>query len=281
MSYAVLPLTLFVTLALGALGYVILYGGSVLSRIEDERLAAEKERLISEGRLRRAVNQAPVPMVIHDDDDIGCTYERGAGRGSLDTHWTTRAWPTVTAWAAKVQAVRYLGRRSRGTSSSLPWQPTRFMVASQRSSRNRATAVRGSSSTTPLEELDPEAPHQYLTMAIDLTERKKAEEDLRRLNQDLEQRIQERTREVTQANDALQRQSAQLSEQAALLELVSDGIFVRDLHERIMYWSTGAAAMYGWSRVEQARRRCQCVLSCCKRNSPQPRCATLISKTAP
>jgi PAS domain S-box-containing protein len=234
-------MTLFVTLALGALGYVILYGGSVLSRVEDQRLAAEKARVISEGRLRRAVTQAPVPMVIHDDDDIlhvseGWTRQSGY---SLDET------PTVTAWTEKAQAVaqpevkKHLERLAQATGTIRGGESTVITKSGDRRTWEF--------STTPLGELDPKR-RTYLTMAIDLTERKKAEGDLRRLNADLEQRIQERTRELTHANDVLQRQSGQLSEQAALIELVSDGIFVRDLQDRIVYWSAGAAAMYGWTR---------------------------------
>src|SRR5579864_739379 len=86
-------MTLFVTLALGALGYVIVYGGRVLSRVEDQRLEAEQERLISEDRLRRAVTQAPVPMVIHDDDDILHVSE---GWTQL-SGYTLDETPTITA----------------------------------------------------------------------------------------------------------------------------------------------------------------------------------------
>ena len=236
-------MTLFVTLALGALGYVILYGGSVLSGVEQQRLEAEQERLISEGRLRRAVTQAPVPMVIHDEDDIlhvseGWTRQSGYSLGET---------PTVSAWTAKAQAVaepaikRHLERLALATDTVHGGES---MVITKAGDRRTWEF-----STTPLGELGPER-RTYLTMAIDLTERKQAEEDLRRLNQDLEQRILERTGELTHANDALHRQAGQLSEQAALLELVSDGIFVRDLGERIVYWSTGAATMYGWTRAQ-------------------------------
>ena len=60
------------------------------------------------------------------------------------------------------------------------------------------------------------------------------------MNEGLEQRIAERTAELTRANDALKRQSDQLQEQAALLDLVRDGILVRDLYGTIVYWSAGA-----------------------------------------
>lgn len=52
--------------------------------------------------------------------------------------------------------------------------------------------------------------------------------------------------DVTQRNMAEQR----IHEQAALLDNASDGIIVRDLENRVLYWNKGAERMYGWSRDE-------------------------------
>jgi PAS domain S-box-containing protein len=41
-----------------------------------------------------------------------------------------------------------------------------------------------------------------------------------------------------------------LAEQARLLDLSSDAILVRDAHNRITYWNTGAVEIYGYSREE-------------------------------
>lgn len=53
-------------------------------------------------------------------------------------------------------------------------------------------------------------------------------------------------RDVTDRKEA----EAQLAEQAALLEQSQDGILVRDLTGRILYWNSGAARLYGWSSAE-------------------------------
>jgi PAS domain S-box-containing protein len=42
----------------------------------------------------------------------------------------------------------------------------------------------------------------------------------------------------------------QIREQAALLDISSDAIMVRDLNHRIRYWSKGAEALYGWKGGE-------------------------------
>ncbi|HEV8537763.1 MAG TPA: PAS domain S-box protein [Bacteroidota bacterium] len=50
------------------------------------------------------------------------------------------------------------------------------------------------------------------------------------------------------ANDVTERERAQeqLREQAALLDITSDAIIVRDLSDRILYWNKGAERSFGW-----------------------------------
>lgn len=52
--------------------------------------------------------------------------------------------------------------------------------------------------------------------------------------------------------DISQRQQIQqkLREQAALLDITKDAIFVKDLHNKILFWNKGAEQMYGWQKQE-------------------------------
>lgn len=64
--------------------------------------------------------------------------------------------------------------------------------------------------------------------------------------------------ELTQAVRALQAIAAQsthaLEQQAHLLDLSYDAIFVWELHGRIRYWNRAAAELYGWTREEALGR---------------------------
>jgi len=61
-------------------------------------------------------------------------------------------------------------------------------------------------------------PYQYVAIRSDITERKRAEEQIR--------------------------------EQAALLDQAQDAILVRDLGQNILFWNKGAEKIYGWSAAE-------------------------------
>jgi PAS domain S-box-containing protein len=58
-----------------------------------------------------------------------------------------------------------------------------------------------------------------------------------------------------------------IREQAALLDVTTDAIFVRDLECRILYWNRGAERLYGWQAAEVLGRNCYEFL--CKQISAQ------------
>jgi PAS domain S-box-containing protein len=98
---------------------------------------------------------------------------------------------------------------------------------------------------------------EVLQLAHALTEKWQLLQDAKRKFADLEELVAERTRALKTANASLESEIRQhkraaevLHEQAVLLDLASDAIFVRDLGNRIHFWNHGAERLYGWTAAE-------------------------------
>src|ERR1700747_2936814 len=57
-------------------------------------------------------------------------------------------------------------------------------------------------------------------------------------------------RELRHARDDLEIEVAKRTQQASLLNLTHDTIFVRDMNDVITYWNRGAQELYGWTAKE-------------------------------
>jgi len=57
-------------------------------------------------------------------------------------------------------------------------------------------------------------------------------------------------RDLLQSRDELEREVAERTQQASLLNLTHDTIFVRDMSDVITYWNRGAQELYGWTPEE-------------------------------
>jgi PAS domain S-box-containing protein len=62
----------------------------------------------------------------------------------------------------------------------------------------------------------------------------------------LERELTARTAELAQRTRTVEQQAADIAEKAASLDGAQYAIVVRDLQDRILYWSHGAELMYGW-----------------------------------
>ena len=61
--------------------------------------------------------------------------------------------------------------------------------------------------------------------------------------------------ELRQARDKLEIEVAERTQQASLLNLTHDTIFVRDMSDVITYWNRGAQELYGWTAEEAIGKR--------------------------
>ena len=57
-------------------------------------------------------------------------------------------------------------------------------------------------------------------------------------------------RQLLQSRNELQKEVAERTQQASLLNLTHDTIFVRDMRDVITYWNRGAQELYGWAAEE-------------------------------
>jgi PAS domain S-box-containing protein len=57
-------------------------------------------------------------------------------------------------------------------------------------------------------------------------------------------------RELLQSRDELEREVAERPQQASLLDLTHDSIFVRGMDDVITFWNRGAEELYGWTAEE-------------------------------
>jgi PAS domain S-box-containing protein len=67
-------------------------------------------------------------------------------------------------------------------------------------------------------------------------------------------------RDLVQARDDLQSEVAERTQQASLLNLTHDTIFVRDMSDVITYWNRGAQELYGWTAAEAIGKTAQQLL---------------------
>lgn len=82
----------------------------------------------------------------------------------------------------------------------------------------------------------------------------KTEQALRESESRLRLGVQQMQDEIERRTAEVEHKTAQTKEQARLLDLVNDAIFVRTARDRISYWNQGAERLYGWTKEEALGR---------------------------
>ncbi|WP_013323034.1 PAS domain S-box protein [Gloeothece verrucosa] len=230
-------------------GEVLGYIGTItdISTLKEAELALSQ----SEERFRQAVLNAPVPIAIHAEDGTVLQISRA---WSDITGYTLEDIPTVADWIEKAyrtnqQKIQANVERLYGLTE--PIAEGEYIITT----KNGVTRI-WEFYSTGLGRLS-DGRRTVISTALDVTERKKVELQLKQAKQNLEIRVAARTTELQQANEQLLQELSEklqtqkiLAEQAQLLDLAHDTILTRDLEGTILFWNQGAEKMYGFSSLE-------------------------------
>lgn len=95
---------------------------------------------------------------------------------------------------------------------------------------------------------DPHTGEPIVTATIvrDITALKRTQEELKKANDELEQRVKERTAELAQANEILREQIAERKRQSAAMETAMDGIAILSQDDAYVYMNDAHAKIYGY-----------------------------------
>jgi PAS domain S-box-containing protein len=167
-------------------------------RFEAERQQAEAALRQSEEKFRRAVVHAPFPILIHAED--GAVLQVNQAWTEL-TGYSQREIPTIADWTERAYGE---GKDRVRADIDRLYQLNRPIAEGEYSITTLHGEVRiWEFSSAPLGRLD-DGRRMVLSMAKDVTERKQAEEEIRQLNNILEQQnqnlealVEQRTMELT------------------------------------------------------------------------------------
>ena len=223
------------------------------------RKQAEQALRESEERFRHAVIDAPLPIMIHAEDgevvQINQIWTELTGYAHADI-------PSIAEWTKVAYGQRQNVARSRidklyaldGRVQEGEFTPR------MRDGRMRVWDF----SSTPLGKL-PDGRRLVLSMALDVTERKVVEEELRRARDELERRVAERTAELTAANETLRSEAAERerAEEALreselwmrnIFNSLEESVLVVTADRRLVNVNAAAEATFGYSRDELVNR---------------------------
>ncbi len=93
-------------------------------------------------------------------------------------------------------------------------------------------------------------PYQYIAIRSDITERKKAEEEIRQLYAELDQKVLERTNELLQAKNQLSQTLDKVSFLASIADNIQDPVITADNESNITRWNYPAEKLLEWKSEE-------------------------------
>ncbi len=170
---------------------------ALLSVVEDQQ-ETEAALRASEERFRRAVVNSPFPIMLHAEG--GAIIQASQSWYDI-TGYTREELATVGDWMACAYGDRVEGMKDR---LDHLYELDQKVADRDRRIRTKGGATRiWEFSAAPLGRL-PDGRRLIISMAMDVTERRQAEQEIRQLNVDLEQRVRQRTAQLEVSNQELE-----------------------------------------------------------------------------
>lgn len=171
--------------------------GALLNILEDQR-QTEAELRASEERFRRAIVAAPFPIMLHAEDGTILQVSRS---WCEITGYTPEELTTTAQWSEHAYGERQ-GERQADLNRL-------YALEHQVAEGDRVIRIKGGGtriwefSSAPLGPA-PDGRRLVVSMALDVTERRRAEAEVRQLNAELEQRVRDRTAQLEVSNKELE-----------------------------------------------------------------------------
>ncbi len=191
----------------GTEGYIV-----IETDVSDEK-RNEKQLIESENKLNKAIVTAPIPIMIHDED--GKVYRISMGWKKY-SGYTIEKIPTISEWTKK----------AFGTEQRVSKKYVDNLFTYNETINNGEQALKDSKGrkriwnffSTPLGYME-NGKRLILSTAVDLTKSKSAENEIRRLNKNLEKKVLERTSELEEAFQNIKKTQSQLIQQEKMASL--------------------------------------------------------------
>ena len=211
-----------------------------------ERKRAEEALKESERRFKQLFEQSVDALLVHDAQGriVDCNKEACRSLG-----YTREELLSLRIRDIATNLVSEGEERSRKEPTlwerAMTSEPGRMVGIHQGEHRHK------DGTTFPVEvyvgSVDYDGERMIFASVRDITERKRAEDEIRKLNEDLERRVQERTQELEAAATELKNSEERY---ALVLEGTNDGIYDWNIRTGELYWNERLFEMFGLSRSE-------------------------------